>query len=113
MLSRSAPVAGKSMSVTTIPARERAASRHRSMRTVLGQRSCFIAAAIALAWRLEEGGKHDGGSVMELRTESPRKYGQTRLLNHCAQCGEAIFLSEWSGYLDRHRAQPLSRSHAR
>lgn len=44
---------------------------------------------------------------MELRTESPRKYVQTRLLNHCAQCGETIFLPEWSEYIDRHRVRHL------
>src|SRR5947208_7664255 len=44
---------------------------------------------------------------MELRTASPRKVVQTRLLNHCAQCGEAIFLPEWSEYLDRHRVRHL------
>jgi ribosomal protein S14 len=44
---------------------------------------------------------------MELRTESPRKYVQTRLLNHCAQCGETIFLPEWSEYVDRHRVRHL------
>ena len=50
---------------------------------------------------------------MELRTASPRKattlkrYVQTRLLNHCAQCGEALFLPEWSEYLDRHRVRHL------
>src|SRR5438876_2991893 len=44
---------------------------------------------------------------MELRTASPRKVVQTRLLNHCAQCGEIIFLPEWSEYLDRHRVRHL------
>src|SRR4029077_17133419 len=44
---------------------------------------------------------------MELRTESPRKYVQTRLVNHCAQCGEMILLPEWSEYLDRHRVRHL------
>ena len=44
---------------------------------------------------------------MELRTASPRKYAQPRLLNHCAQCGETIFLPEWSEYLDRHRVRHL------
>jgi ribosomal protein S27AE len=48
-----------------------------------------------------------GGSVMELRTESPRKHVQTRLLNNCAQCGETIFLPEWSEYLDRNRVRHL------
>ena len=37
----------------------------------------------------------------------PRKYAQPRLLNHCAQCGETIFLPEWSEYLDRHRVRHL------
>ena len=50
---------------------------------------------------------------MELRTasprkaESPRKYVHTRVMNHCAQCGETIFLPEWSEYLDRHRVRHL------
>jgi hypothetical protein len=44
---------------------------------------------------------------MELRTESPRKYVQTRLANHCAQCGETIFLPEWSEYMDRQRVRHL------
>src|SRR5262249_48389793 len=52
-------------------------------------------------------GEHGGGSVMELRTASPRKYAQPRMLNHCAQCGETIFLPEWSEYLDRHRVRHL------
>jgi hypothetical protein len=42
---------------------------------------------------------------MELRTESPRKYVQTRLVNHCAQCGETICLLEWSEYMDRQRVR--------
>jgi len=52
-------------------------------------------------------GEHGGGSVMELRTASPRKFAQASLLNHCAQCGETIFLPEWSEYLDRHRVRHL------
>ena len=44
---------------------------------------------------------------MELRTASPRKFAQARLLNHCAQCGETIFLPEWSEYLDRRRVRHL------
>ena len=44
---------------------------------------------------------------MELRTESPRKHVHGRALNLCAQCGEAIFLPEWSEYLDRHRVRHL------
>ena len=51
--------------------------------------------------------KYGGGSVMELRTASPRKYDHTRPVNLCAQCGETIFLPEWSEYLDRHRVRHL------
>jgi len=29
------------------------------------------------------------------------------MLNLCAQCGEALFLPEWSEYLDRHRVRHL------
>jgi hypothetical protein len=28
-------------------------------------------------------------------------------MNLCAQCGETIFLPEWSEYLDRHRVRHL------
>jgi len=28
-------------------------------------------------------------------------------VNHCAQCGETIFLPEWSEYLARHRVRHL------
>jgi len=44
---------------------------------------------------------------MELQTESPRKYLNARAPNCCAQCGEAIFLPEWSEYLDRQRVRHL------
>src|SRR5271165_7382642 len=55
-----------------------------------------------------EGKKHDGERVMELRAASPRRYTiRGRLQNHCAQCGETIFLPEWSEYLDRHRLRHL------
>src|SRR5260370_28326741 len=49
-------------------------------------------------------GEHGGEDAsMELRTATPRKFVQTTLLKHCAQCREAIFLPEWSEYMDRHR----------
>jgi len=55
-----------------------------------------------------EGEKHGGERVMELRAASPRKPTiQGRLQNYCAQCGEAIFLPEWSEYLDRLRVRHL------
>ena len=46
---------------------------------------------------------------MQLRTASPRNrkevYGRPQ--NHCAQCGDIIFLPEWSEYLDRYRVRHL------
>jgi hypothetical protein len=88
-------------------ARETVLKSTHSEPAALGQRSCFIAAGIALACAPSGRGEHGGGSVMELRTASPRKYAQPRLLNHCAQCGETIVLPEWSEYLDRHRVRHL------
>jgi ribosomal protein S27AE len=45
---------------------------------------------------------------MELRTEGPGKeHVHIRLLNLCAQCGETIFLPEWSEYLGRQRVRHL------
>jgi ribosomal protein S27AE len=60
----------------------------------------------------DEGEKHDRSitekRVMELRAASPRTYTtRRRLRNQCAQCGETIFLPEWSEYLDRHRVRHL------
>ena len=44
---------------------------------------------------------------MQLRTARPRKEVYGRPQNHCAQCGDIIFLPEWSEYLDRHRVRHL------
>jgi DNA-directed RNA polymerase subunit RPC12/RpoP len=46
---------------------------------------------------------------MEVRTTSARKkkYLEARTANRCAQCGETIFLPEWSEYLERHRVRHL------
>jgi uncharacterized protein with PIN domain len=44
---------------------------------------------------------------MELRTERLRKAIDSRPLNRCAQCGEALLLPEWSEYLDRQRVRHL------
>ena len=44
---------------------------------------------------------------MELQVESVRHRVHRRVQNSCAQCGEAIFLPEWSEYLDRHRVRHL------
>jgi len=43
---------------------------------------------------------------MELRT-SPRQYAPARLINRCAQCGDTIFMPEWSEYLDDRRVRHL------
>jgi len=44
---------------------------------------------------------------MELRTESPRQRAHARRFNKCAQCGETLFMPEWSEYLDRDRVRHL------
>jgi ribosomal protein S27AE len=48
-----------------------------------------------------------GGSAMELRIRSPRKYGYPQLANSCAQCGETIFMPEWSEYMSERRVRHL------
>src|SRR3977135_490801 len=106
-----APPSARSRRSAASPAsinRRRGRSEARSRAAAVGQECCFIALAISLPSLIGKGGKrHGGGSVMELRTESPRKYVQTRLVNHCAQCGETIFLPEWSEYMDRQRVRHL------
>jgi ribosomal protein S27AE len=44
---------------------------------------------------------------MELRTSTPRTFTQTRLRNSCAQCGEEIFMPEWTEYLSPQRVRHL------
>jgi DNA-directed RNA polymerase subunit RPC12/RpoP len=45
---------------------------------------------------------------VEVRTTSARrKYLEAKTINKCAQCGESIFLPEWSEYLERHRVRHL------
>lgn len=45
---------------------------------------------------------------MEVRTTSARrKYLEAKTVNKCAQCGESIFLPEWSEYLERQRVRHL------
>lgn len=43
---------------------------------------------------------------MELRTR-PRKIDSPPLANQCAQCGQPIFMPEWSEYLQDHRVRHL------
>jgi hypothetical protein len=75
--------------------------------TELGQVCCFITRVVA-RYHVDEGGDKNGGeNAMELRTASPRRLAPNRLSNHCAQCGETIFLPEWSEYLARHRVRHL------
>ena len=43
---------------------------------------------------------------MELRMR-PRSNAYRRLTNHCAQCGEVMFMPEWSEYLNERRVRHL------
>jgi RNase P subunit RPR2 len=43
---------------------------------------------------------------MEVRTRS-RVARYPRLSNYCAQCGEVMFMPEWSEYLSEHRVRHL------
>jgi hypothetical protein len=43
---------------------------------------------------------------MELRTRS-RTTSYARLTNRCAQCGEVMFMPEWSEYLNERRVRHL------
>jgi len=47
------------------------------------------------------------GNVMELRTGTPSRHLQPRFGNRCAQCGETIFMPEWSEYLSPRRVRYL------
>ena len=44
---------------------------------------------------------------MELRTDPARRDRPSRLANSCAQCGETIFMPEWSEYLNANRVRHL------
>jgi ribosomal protein S27AE len=44
---------------------------------------------------------------MELRTSRLRRDTQPRPSNSCAQCGETIFMPEWSEYLSPQRVRYL------
>jgi hypothetical protein len=48
-----------------------------------------------------------GVCLMELRTDTPRKFAQLRFSNACAQCGKPIFMPDWSEYLNEHRVRHL------
>jgi len=43
---------------------------------------------------------------MELRTR-PRKIASPPLVNLCAQCGQPIYMPQWSEYLHEHRVRHL------
>ncbi len=45
--------------------------------------------------------------IRELKIRSSRDYRSSRPVNDCAQCGETIFLPEWSEYLDARRVRHL------
>jgi ribosomal protein L37AE/L43A len=44
---------------------------------------------------------------MELRARNRRSFDRMRPVNSCAQCGETIFLPEWSEYLNHRRVRHL------
>jgi transcription elongation factor Elf1 len=46
---------------------------------------------------------------MDLRTRSTERCTRSRPVIECAQCGEPIYVPEWSEYLDAHRARHLWR----
>ncbi|MBV9555458.1 MAG: hypothetical protein JO254_00115 [Pseudolabrys sp.] len=44
---------------------------------------------------------------MLLRDRNIDRYARSRPVIECAQCGEAIYVAEWSEYLDANRARHL------
>jgi len=44
---------------------------------------------------------------MDVRIHSDKRPVHSRLVNACAQCGEVIFMPEWSEYLSAHRVRHL------
>jgi transcription elongation factor Elf1 len=44
---------------------------------------------------------------MELRTNRQAKQAYPRFTNNCPQCGDTLFMPEWSEYLDQRRARHL------
>jgi hypothetical protein len=49
---------------------------------------------------------------MDLRLRHPARLVSSRPLIECAQCGEQLFMPEWSEYLDEHRVRHLWRCEA-
>ncbi|MBV9261255.1 MAG: hypothetical protein JO205_07775 [Pseudolabrys sp.] len=46
---------------------------------------------------------------MLLRDRTIDRYAHSRPVIECAQCGEPVYVPEWSEYLDGHRARHLWR----
>ena len=44
---------------------------------------------------------------MELRANRPADFARSRPTLECAQCGEPLFVPEWSEYLDARRVRHL------
>ncbi len=44
---------------------------------------------------------------MELRATRPAHFARSRPVIECAQCGERIFVPDWSEYLDDRRVRHL------
>ena len=46
-------------------------------------------------------------ATMELRANRPADFARSRPTLECAQCGEKLFVPEWSESLDRHHVRHL------
>jgi ribosomal protein S14 len=81
--------------------------RARDAARTLGQCRCFIISIIPLRSPADGRGRTIVWEEhpMELRTLSPRLSPYTRFANACAQCGKALFMPEWSEYLNEHRVR--------
>jgi uncharacterized protein with PIN domain len=49
----------------------------------------------------------NGERPMELRPRDTAKFVRSRPLTTCAQCGERLFVPEWSEYVDARRVRHL------
>ena len=54
-----------------------------------------------------EGSRHREDPTMELKISHTHTRSHLRLLNACAQCGDPMFIPEWSEHLDERRIRHL------
>jgi ribosomal protein L37AE/L43A len=77
----------------------------------------YVSSAASLRFRERYGHPHEPGrglfgrtlveDVMELRANRPAVFARSRPTLKCAQCGEQLFVPEWSEYLDTRRVRHL------